>query len=137
MNTESIDRSKTFRADEGIETSLTRPCEGAPKKGISRLLIILALKIVKLGFLALMVAVEGLVLQNRKASHINPIARGDEEIGLRMLIKGMFPAVKNLAILYQKAGFRNKAVEMWERALSLAPDEPTRHSIKEHLLNLL
>ena len=48
-----------------------------------------------------------------------------------------FPAVKNLAILYQKAGFRNKAVEMWERALSLAPDEPTRHSIKEHLLNLL
>lgn len=48
-----------------------------------------------------------------------------------------FPAVKNLAILYQKAGFRNKAVEMWERALSLAPDEPTRQSIKEHLLNLL
>jgi len=48
-----------------------------------------------------------------------------------------FPAVKNLAILYQKAGFRNKAAEMWERALGLAPDEPTRLSIKEHLLNLL
>ena len=37
-----------------------------------------------------------------------------------------FPAVKNLAILYQKAGFRNKALEMWQRALSLAPDEATR-----------
>jgi DNA-binding response OmpR family regulator len=48
-----------------------------------------------------------------------------------------FAAVKNLAILYQKAGFRNKAVETWERALTLAADEPTRHSIKEHLLNLL
>ncbi|RYZ08964.1 MAG: response regulator [Myxococcales bacterium] len=48
-----------------------------------------------------------------------------------------FPAVKNLAILYQKAGFRNKAVEMWGRALSLAPDDETKHSIREHLLNLL
>ncbi|MFO0569990.1 MAG: response regulator [Polyangiaceae bacterium] len=48
-----------------------------------------------------------------------------------------FPAVKNLAILYQKAGFRNKAAEMWERALKLAPDDPTRQTIKQHLLNLL
>jgi len=48
-----------------------------------------------------------------------------------------FPAVKNLAVLYQKAGFRNKAAEMWERALKLAPDEPTRTTIKQHLLNLL
>jgi DNA-binding response OmpR family regulator len=48
-----------------------------------------------------------------------------------------FPAVKNLAILYQKAGFRNKAVEMWGRALSLAPEDETRQSIREHLLNLL
>lgn len=50
---------------------------------------------------------------------------------------GHFPAVKNLAILYQKAGFRNKAAEMWERALGLAPDESTRQSIKQHLLSLL
>lgn len=48
-----------------------------------------------------------------------------------------FPAVKNLAILYQKAGFRNKALEMWQRALSLAPDEETKQTIREHLLNLL
>ncbi len=48
-----------------------------------------------------------------------------------------FPAVKNLAILYQKAGFRNKATEMWELGLKLAPDEATRMTIKEHLLNLL
>ncbi len=48
-----------------------------------------------------------------------------------------FPALKNLAILYQKAGFRNRAVEVWERALPLAPDEATRQSIRQHLLKLL
>ncbi len=48
-----------------------------------------------------------------------------------------FPALKNLAVLYQKAGFRNKAIETWERALAAAPDDPTRQSIKEHLLGLL
>ena len=39
--------------------------------------------------------------------------------------------------LYQKAGFRNKAAETWERALVLAPDDATRLSIKHHLLSLL
>jgi DNA-binding response OmpR family regulator len=48
-----------------------------------------------------------------------------------------FPALKNLAVLYQKAGFRNKAIETWERALRAAPDDPTRLSIKEHLVGLL
>jgi DNA-binding response OmpR family regulator len=48
-----------------------------------------------------------------------------------------FPALKNLAVLYQKAGFRNKAIETWERALRVAPDDATRQSIKEHLVGLL
>ena len=48
-----------------------------------------------------------------------------------------FAAVKNLAVLYQKAGFKNKAVETWERAIRVAPDEATRSSIKQHLLTLL
>jgi DNA-binding response OmpR family regulator len=48
-----------------------------------------------------------------------------------------FPALKNLAVLYQKAGFRNKSIEAWERALRVAPDDPTRQSIKEHLVGLL
>lgn len=48
-----------------------------------------------------------------------------------------FPALKNLAVLYQKAGFRNKAIETWERALAIAPDDPTKQSIKEHLVGLL
>jgi tetratricopeptide (TPR) repeat protein len=48
-----------------------------------------------------------------------------------------FPALKNLAVLYQKVGFRNKAIETWERALRVAPDDTTRQSIKEHLVGLL
>ena len=45
--------------------------------------------------------------------------------------------VKNLAILYGQVGFRNRAVELWQRGLSLAPDEETRSAISEHLAGLL
>lgn len=48
-----------------------------------------------------------------------------------------FPAVKNLAVLYQKAGFRNKAAEMWHKAAVIAPDDATRESVKKQLMSLL
>jgi DNA-binding response OmpR family regulator len=48
-----------------------------------------------------------------------------------------FSTLKNLAVLYQRAGFRLKATEMWERALGSAPDDDTRTSIKNHLVSLL
>ncbi len=48
-----------------------------------------------------------------------------------------FGALKNLAVLYQRAGFRHKSIEMWERALTSAPDDQTRQGIKEHLMGLL
>ncbi|MBX3226901.1 MAG: response regulator [Labilithrix sp.] len=48
-----------------------------------------------------------------------------------------FPALKNLAVLYEKAGFKNKAVEMWERSMHVASDLETKESIKAHLLKLL
>jgi CheY-like chemotaxis protein len=48
-----------------------------------------------------------------------------------------FPALKNLAVLYQRAGFKHKAVEMWERALGSAPDDETKRGIKDHLMSLL
>lgn len=48
-----------------------------------------------------------------------------------------FPALKNLGVLYQNAGFRNKAIEMWERCLANAPDEATRQKIKEMLVAVL
>jgi DNA-binding response OmpR family regulator len=48
-----------------------------------------------------------------------------------------FAALKNLAVLYQRAGFKHKAIEIWERALGSAQDEETRAGIKEHLMSLL
>jgi len=48
-----------------------------------------------------------------------------------------FAGLKNLAIMYSQAGFRNKAVETWNRALQLAPDEDTRKAIEEHVAALL
>ena len=48
-----------------------------------------------------------------------------------------FSALKNLAVLYQRSGFKHKATEMWERALALAPDDKTRKGIRDHLLTLL
>lgn len=47
-----------------------------------------------------------------------------------------FSALKNLAVLYQRAGFKHKAREMWERALGASPDEETRQGIKDHLVSL-
>ncbi|MDB4988215.1 MAG: Phosphate regulon transcriptional regulatory protein PhoB, partial [Myxococcaceae bacterium] len=48
-----------------------------------------------------------------------------------------FSTLKNLAVLYQRAGFRLKAAELWERALGNAPDDATRSSIRNHLVSLL
>jgi DNA-binding response OmpR family regulator len=48
-----------------------------------------------------------------------------------------FPVLRNLAVLYQRRGFRRKACEMWERALAQAPDEATKQEIKSVLVELL
>jgi len=48
-----------------------------------------------------------------------------------------FSTLKNLAVLYERAGFRLKATEMWERARGSAPDEGTKANIKKHLMSLL
>ncbi len=47
-----------------------------------------------------------------------------------------FPALKNLGVLYEKGGFRQKATEIWERAVGAAPDEETKASIREHIKEL-
>jgi DNA-binding response OmpR family regulator len=49
----------------------------------------------------------------------------------------LFAATKNLALLYQARGFRNKAVEMWERSLAAAPNPQVREQIKQYLVSVL
>ncbi len=48
-----------------------------------------------------------------------------------------FAALKNLAVLYEKAGFKSRAVAMWERSALVAPDDATRASVREHLAKLI
>lgn len=48
-----------------------------------------------------------------------------------------FPAVKDLALLYQNAGFVQKAVEMWQQALAICPEPSMRQTIKDHILRLI
>jgi DNA-binding response OmpR family regulator len=63
---------------------------------------------------------------------------GIQELETALSIRSdYFPALKNLAVLYQNAGFRNKAIEMWERCLATAPDDKTRDEIKRHLVAVL
>lgn len=53
------------------------------------------------------------------------------------LAPGQFSALKNLAVLYERQGFKSKAVEMWTRALDQSPSDAVRQTIKAHLIGLL
>ncbi len=74
------------------------------------------------------------LLYGRKGQIFDAIAALEQAVGIN---SRHFPAVKNLAILYQKAGFKNKAAEMWHKAAVIAPDEATRESVKKQLMILL
>jgi len=49
----------------------------------------------------------------------------------------LFSALHTLAALYQRKGFKNKAIDLWEQALACCPDEETADRIRKHLLTLL
>jgi DNA-binding response OmpR family regulator len=49
----------------------------------------------------------------------------------------MFSALRVLAILYQRKGFKNKAIDMWERALRSSPEEKSREAIRLHLKTII
>jgi DNA-binding response OmpR family regulator len=49
----------------------------------------------------------------------------------------LFVAQRSLAILYQRRGFKNKAIEMWERAVQSSPSPEVRDRIRNHLKTLI
>ncbi|MCB9653869.1 MAG: response regulator [Deltaproteobacteria bacterium] len=53
------------------------------------------------------------------------------------LAPGQFSALKSLAVLYERQGFKAKSVEMWMRAIEASPSDPVRQTIKAHLIELL
>lgn len=76
-----------------------------------------------------------------KASAMNAAGRFYEAISayerVVELAPGQFSALKNLAVLYERQGFKAKAVEMWTRALEISPTDAVRQTIKAHLVDLL
>lgn len=74
------------------------------------------------------------LLYGRKGQVFDAIAALEKAVEIN---SKHFPAVKNLAILYQKAGFKNKAAEMWHKAAIIAPDDTTRETVKTQLMSLL
>lgn len=53
------------------------------------------------------------------------------------LAPSLFSALKNLAVLYERQGFKARAVEMWMRALEQSPNDAVRQTIKAHLFGLI
>lgn len=53
------------------------------------------------------------------------------------LVPTHFVALKNLALLYERGGFRHRALEVWKRALEASEDEDVRTQIKARLIELL
>jgi len=53
------------------------------------------------------------------------------------LAPSAFYPLKNLAIIYERQGFKSKAVEMWIRALYHCPSDAIRQTIKAHLVGLI
>jgi CheY-like chemotaxis protein len=74
------------------------------------------------------------LLHGRREDHFAAIDALETAVGLS---PRHFSALKTLAVVYQRAGFRHKAVETWQRAMANAPDDETRAHIKDHMVTLL
>lgn len=68
----------------------------------------------------------------RKAMDLQAIVELERAVELR---PDFYPALRNLASLYQERGFRRKSFELWERAMEYCPEEETRRKLAEHLLS--
>ncbi len=51
--------------------------------------------------------------------------------------KNFYFAAKDLAIAYEKVGFRNRAIENWLILLNLTQNEEQKEEIKKHLVNII
>jgi tetratricopeptide (TPR) repeat protein len=74
------------------------------------------------------------LLYGRREDLFAAIAR--LELALQMQPRH-FLASKNLAAVCQRAGLPLRALDAWQRAMSVAPDDEARVNIKEHVVSLL
>ncbi len=69
-----------------------------------------------------------------QGEHFQAMTSFERAVELRV---DFFPALRSLAALYAEKGFRRKAVETLERALTAAPDPVARDAVRSDLLDLL
>ena len=80
----------------------------------------------------------GLVLAGQNDDATNDVFGAIDALEASVAIRPKdFSALKNLATLYQRVGFVNKSIELWQRALQGAPDAQKRAEIRDHLISLL
>ena len=72
--------------------------------------------------------------QKAQGEHFRAMTSFEHAVELRA---DYFPALRSLAALYAEKGFRRKAVETLERALTTAPDVVARDAVRADLLDLL
>ena len=72
------------------------------------------------------------VLYRQKKVHAAII---EYETSLR-LSPDYFPALKNLALLYEKIGFKRTAFGIWQKSLSLSPDNTTKLKVQKRINEL-
>ncbi|MGA8892097.1 MAG: response regulator [Anaeromyxobacteraceae bacterium] len=69
-----------------------------------------------------------------QGEHFRAMTSFERAVELR---SDFFPALRSLAALYAEKGFRRKAAETLERALTAAPDPVAREAVRADLLDLL
>jgi DNA-binding response OmpR family regulator len=69
-----------------------------------------------------------------QGEHFRAMTEFERAVDLR---SDFFPALRSLAALYAEKGFRRKAVETLERAMTAAPDGVARDAVRSDLLELL
>jgi len=69
-----------------------------------------------------------------QGEHFRAMTSFERAVELR---SDFFPALRSLAALYAEKGFRRKAVETLERAMTAAPDPVARDAVRANLLELL
>ena len=69
-----------------------------------------------------------------QGEHFRAMTSFERAVELR---SDFFPALRSLAALYAEKGFRRKAVETLERAMTAAPDPEARDAVRANLLELL
>ncbi len=76
----------------------------------------------------------GILYLNRKGRVYQAMQEFEEAVALDPTL---FSAIRILAVLYQRKGFKNKAIEMWERAIKCRIRPETAERIRKHLRSLI